>query len=216
MISRDVENVARKFEAAWSVFAQTCGQFLAPEPTYQAWFAHYLISQFGIDRVAREPRIKIADFAETPWKILIRTGEIMLDVVVTLEPGVHLPHYANVLDRSPDGSGLSALGDLAIISELKVAATQGNGLDHTEVLRDVYKLSMLLTEFERQNPGRTAPLAYLCILDNHPRRIYNWAHLDRRLNDVPYDPRVRILGKQYAGITARPDLSNRSAAPRTT
>ena len=44
------EELAAKFEAAWLVFGQTCSHFVAPEATYQVWFAHYLISQFGIDR----------------------------------------------------------------------------------------------------------------------------------------------------------------------
>ena len=31
------ELVRTKFEAAWEVFAATCGRFLASEATYQAW-----------------------------------------------------------------------------------------------------------------------------------------------------------------------------------
>ena len=48
-----MEDVAAKFEGAWDVFARTCANAIAPEATFQAWFAHYLISQFGIDRVAK-------------------------------------------------------------------------------------------------------------------------------------------------------------------
>lgn len=54
-VEHQVEDIDRKFRAAWKVFAETCVNTLVPEATYQAWFAHYLISQFGIDRVAREP-----------------------------------------------------------------------------------------------------------------------------------------------------------------
>jgi hypothetical protein len=60
--SAPAEHIAIKFEAAWTVFAQACGHFWAAVPSYQAWFAHYLISQFGIDRVAREPLVKVSDF----------------------------------------------------------------------------------------------------------------------------------------------------------
>ncbi len=59
------ENVAEKFRAAWSVFAQTCDRTVMPEATYQVWFAHYLISQFGIDRVAREPNFDHNFFPES-------------------------------------------------------------------------------------------------------------------------------------------------------
>jgi len=36
------EDVDRKFRAAWRVFAETCADSVAPEATYQVWFAHYL------------------------------------------------------------------------------------------------------------------------------------------------------------------------------
>lgn len=54
-----VEDIAAKFTAAWEVFARTCSAAVAPEATFQAWFAHYLISQFGIDRVARWLQMKM-------------------------------------------------------------------------------------------------------------------------------------------------------------
>lgn len=50
-----IKKIGAKFRAAGEVFARTCAAAVAPEATFQAWFAHYLISQFGIDRVAREP-----------------------------------------------------------------------------------------------------------------------------------------------------------------
>jgi len=68
-----MEDVAAKFEAAWEVFARTCANAVAPEATFQAWFAHYLISQFGIDRVAREPIFKHLH-AESKWQSLVPGG----------------------------------------------------------------------------------------------------------------------------------------------
>ena len=68
-----IEDVARKFGAAWKVFAMTCGGAVAPEATFQAWFAHYLISQFGIDRVAREPIFKHKDIG-SKWQHVVPGG----------------------------------------------------------------------------------------------------------------------------------------------
>ena len=68
-----MEDVAAKFEAAWEVFARTCAHAVAPEATFQAWFAHYLISQFGSDRVAREPIFKHLH-ADWKWQALLRAG----------------------------------------------------------------------------------------------------------------------------------------------
>jgi hypothetical protein len=188
------EEVDVKFQAAWDVFSATCSRFLAPEPTYQAWFAHYLISQFGIDRVAREPMVKKQHFAESPWKAKVAGDHVRLDVVVMREPGIHLPHYANRWDRSGDGTGLARLRAMAVVSELKVTATQGEGQDHGEVARDAYKLSMLLDELRRSGvPEKELPLAYLCVLDNHPKKTYPKHTLQRRFDTLDHDPKVTLL-----------------------
>lgn len=198
------EPVARKFEAAWDVFAATCGQYIAPEATFQAWFAHYLISQFGIDRVGREPTIRIDPFMDSPWKEQLRgSGHARLDAVVTRTPGLQLPHYAGIV-RSPDGTGLAVLAQLAVIAELKVASSLAGGLNDREVARDVWKLSMLLDEFDAAHPGVPAPLAFACILDNHPTKTYAKARLDAKLAEVRPHPAVRVL---YAQAAARPVTS---------
>ena len=207
------EEIDLKFRAAWDVFSATCSRFLAPEPTYQAWFAHYLISQFGIDRVAREPMVKKEHFAETPWKAKVAGNHVRLDVVVTREPGIHLPHYANRWDRAADGTGLQRLRGMAVISELKVTATQGEGQDHGEVARDAYKLSMLLDELRTSGVSADAlPLAYLCVLDNHPRKTYDEAWLQRRFESVPHDPNVELL-VHAAPPGHRPRFSETSRTP---
>lgn len=193
IVQQEGEDIAGKFEAAWAVFASTCAQFIAPEPTYQAWFAHYLISQFGIDRVAREPMVKKAAFAETAWKAKVAGDHVRLDVVVMSRPGVHLPHYASSIDRAMDGTGLERLRSMAVISELKVTATQGGGQSHTEVARDAYKLSMLLDELNRAAPDQPLPMAYFCVLDNHPRKNYNRSALQAHFEQLPHHANVRLL-----------------------
>jgi hypothetical protein len=118
------ENVHDKFVAAWDAFAATCAQSIAPELPYQAWFAHYLITRFGIDRVARQPMIKKTHFTDTALREKFAGDHVRLDVVVMRQPGVHLPHYASRIDRATDGTGLVRLQEMAVISELKVTATQ--------------------------------------------------------------------------------------------
>lgn len=206
------EDAGRKFEAAWDVFAATCGHHVAPEATFQAWFAHYLISQFGIDRVGREPIFRIGSFMESPWKAKCgRSGEVRLDAVVTRAPGIQLPHYAGVV-RSPDGTGLAVLEQLAVIAELKVGSTGARGLDHAEVTRDVWKLSMLLDEFEVGHPGAHAPLAFACVLDNHPTKRYSRQKLGEHLAALKAHPGVRVL---FARAAARPlVLGPRGSGPQ--
>jgi hypothetical protein len=202
------EDVAGKFLAAWEVFSLTCGQFIAPEPTYQAWFAHYLISQFGIDRVAREPMVKKEYFRETPWKARVEGNHVRLDVIVMRTPGIHLPHYASQLDVAADGTGLERLRNMAVISELKVTATQGAGQDHTEVARDAYKLSMLLEELEAAGAD-PLPLAYLCILDNHPGKVYRRKSLDSHFARLEHHPGVQVILHDVQPMGRRPHIPTR-------
>ncbi|MFB0836063.1 hypothetical protein ACX8Z9_13340 [Arthrobacter halodurans] len=205
------EHVERKFKAAWTVFSKTCGSYLAPEASYQAWFAHYLISQFGIDRVAREPTIHIKNFSLSDIRPLFAGQEVKLDAVVTRDPGIFMPHYANRLAKAVDGSGLGLLNQLAVISELKVAATQTNGLDYPEVKRDIDKLRLLLHEHRHEYDGIARPKAYLCVLDNHPRRkkfdaarLHDHARHEDPLLDIEvlYEaseevPEIPLSGKLY-------------------
>jgi len=181
------EDVGRKFTAAWEVFAQTCEGVVANEPTFQAWFSHYLISQFGIDRVAREPDIGVRHLQGPRAQRFQTTQSVMVDIVITRAPGIHLPRRASLEDRS----GIDRIGGLAAISELKVGCTQAEGLDYSEVCRDFWKLSMVLEELDAR--GTPAPHAFVCVLDNHPTKRFSFDHLRRRLEAEPHDERVRLL-----------------------
>ncbi len=101
------EELAAKFEAAWLVFGRTCSHFVAPEATYQAWFAHYLISQFGIDRVAREPNFKHRHFTSR-WAEHAPGGEVKLNVVVTRQQVWRCP---TTRTRGDLGDGLRAVAE---------------------------------------------------------------------------------------------------------
>jgi hypothetical protein len=45
---------ASAFEAAWREFTGACADTVAPEATYQAWLAHFVIRRVGLLRVVRE------------------------------------------------------------------------------------------------------------------------------------------------------------------
>lgn len=199
---RKPEPVDIKFEAAWTVFARTCGHFWAPEASFQAWFAHYLISQFGIDRVAREPIINITGFPASDLKSSLGGGEVRLDAVVTRHPGIVMPHYANRIGKASDESGLALMKELDVISELKVGATVQGGLNNKALRRDVDKLILLLTEFQASHES-SPPLAYLCILDNHARKHHDGDSIKAYAQSVAGD-RIRVLHVQ---AVTRPELT---------
>lgn len=185
------EDVAAKFTAAWEVFAPTCSGAVAPEATFQAWFAHYLISQFGIDRVAREVDFGHRDGAvefQSPLRERVPGGSCSLDAVILRRPGVYLPFRTFFADRT----AADRLADLAVISELKVGTSAFKaGLSQARVCQDFWKLSMLVQEADAH--GIEAPLAFMCILDNNPAHPFDFANLARRLTEVPADPRVILL-----------------------
>lgn len=196
------EPVQIKFEAAWTVFVQTCAHFWAPEASFQAWFAHYLISQFGIDRVAREPIININSFTDSELKARIGGGEVRLDAVVTRNPGIVMPHYANRIGKASDESGLGLLKELAVISELKVGATVQGGLSNRSLRRDVDKLLLLLDEYQTLHDAEP-PLAYVCVLDNHSHQQHNGDEIKAYCESAAGN-RIRIL---YESAITRPQVT---------
>ena len=193
------ERVAQKFEAAWNVFAGSCGHLWANEASYQAWFAHYLIGQFGIDRVGREVIINEKYFIHSPGP-----GEVRPDAVVAREPGIMIPHYANGEARSSDKSGIGILKHLAVISELKVGASTTSGLQRRSILADVHKLGRLLKEHSLNSPDSPTPLAYVCVLDNHHRQTIDLEALAAEVKDA-YHPGVRLLTATASQKPVAPD-----------
>ena len=182
------EPFAQKFEAAWSVFAASCAHLWANEASYQAWFAHYLIGQFGIDRVGREIIINEKYFVHSPG-----IGEVRPDAVVAREPGIMIPHYANSEARSSDKSGIGILKHLSVISELKVGASTAGGLQRRSILADVIKLGRLLDEHSLSSPESAMPLAYVCVLDNHHRKTFDLEALKAEVREGPYHRGVQLL-----------------------
>ncbi|MCQ1948752.1 hypothetical protein NNX28_02255 [Arthrobacter sp. zg-Y859] len=183
------EPVAQKFKAAWNVFAASCGHLWANEASYQAWFAHYLIGQFGIDRVGREVIINEKYFVHSP-----RPGEVRPDAVVARKPGIMIPHYANGEARSSDESGIGILKHLAVISELKVGASTASGLQRRSILADVFKLGRLLEEHSLSSPNSPMPLAFVCVLDNHHRQTIDLEALAAEVREGDaYHPDVELI-----------------------
>ena len=124
---------AASFREAWAAFATACARTVAPEATYQAWLAHFLIERTGLLRVVREvdfgARHLLAD------DLSIFTGSsLMVDIMILRQPLVHLPRRAALARGTlPDGtanpkSGLQRLADFAVVTELKVASSQIGGL----------------------------------------------------------------------------------------
>lgn len=194
-----MSDVHDRFIAAWDGFAAQCSNTVAPEATYQAWFAHFLIEQFGLLSVVRE-----VDFGARHLIVEDQTlfdgQNLRLDVCVLCQPIVYLPHRSALGPRStPEGyaarSGLGRLPDLAVISELKVASTVTHRLPYSAIVRDAKKLQAILKAGRQFDVNRNQPMpqAYLCVLDNHPTWRLNRSLLDSRLaQEGPLDD-VHVL-----------------------
>ncbi|MFC5179402.1 hypothetical protein [Nocardioides taihuensis] len=197
---------AAAFEEAWREFTETCAGTVAPEATYQAWLAHFMIQRVGLMHVVREVDFGARHLGEAA-AARFRGSNLMVDLLVLREPVVDLPRRAALAQvELPDGapnpkSGLGRLKDFSVITELKVSATQIEGLDYTEVVRDFEKLSAILNAAEQQYPGAPLPLAFVGIFNNRSKPRFNFEHLHRRLSQVPPHPRVGMLRFDLPGST---------------
>jgi hypothetical protein len=119
---------AEAFEQAWAEFTTTCSGTIAPEATYQAWLAHFMIQRVGLMHVVREVDFGARHLGDTTGRF--RGSNLMVDLLVLREPVVDLPRRAALAQQDlPDGhpnprSGLGRLKDFTVITELKVSATQ--------------------------------------------------------------------------------------------
>jgi hypothetical protein len=192
--SADVE----AFRAAWEEFASACHDTVAPEATYQAWLAHFVIGRTALLRVVREvdfgAKHLLPDDTER-----FRGYSLMVDITVLREPLVHLPRRAGLrVGPVPDGtpgpeSGLQRLAEFSLVSELKVASSQIGGLKPASVLRDAQKLSALLNAAERDYPASPVPAAFVCVLNNHPTRRIDVEALRDRAGALGIRPDLQLL-----------------------
>jgi hypothetical protein len=80
---------ATKFKAAWQEFTSTCSGTVAPEATYQAWLAHFMIQRVGLMQVVREVDFGARHLGAAAAHF--RGSSLMVDLLVLREPVVNLP-----------------------------------------------------------------------------------------------------------------------------
>jgi hypothetical protein len=189
---------AKAFEKAWQEMARATADTIAPEATYQAWLAHFVIQRVGLLQVVREVDFGSRHLGERA-ATRFRGSNLMVDLLILREPVVNLPRRAALAVKDlPDGqpnprSGLARLKDFSVITELKVSATQIGGLDYTEVVRDFEKLSAILNAAEAQYPENPLPSAYVGVLNNRSKPRFNFEYLQERLDAADIRPDVKPL-----------------------
>lgn len=208
------EEHARAFEAAWGDLAAQCHDTIAPEATYQAWLAHFTINRLTPLHVVREVDFGARYLGPAAATHFRPVGNLMVDMLILRQPIVQLPRRAALGARDlPDGapnprSGLARVSDFSVITELKVSATQKEGLDYGEVVRDFRKLSAILDAVENAYPGSPLPAAYVGVFANATKPRFNFALLRRKLADAELRPDVLLA----AFDAASGDVSFESAA----
>ena len=186
------------FREAWAAFGAACYDTVAPEATYQAWVAHFVIERTALLRVVREVDFGARHLLGADTE-RFRGHNLMVDITVLRKPLVNLPRRAALrLGTIPDGtpdpaSGLQRLADFSVISELKVASSQIGGLNPTGVLRDVRKLAALLDAAEHHYPKGRLPHGFVCVLDNHRTRRVNVDRLRAAAAALGTRPDVQLL-----------------------
>ena len=189
---------AKVFEDAWRTMSEKCWDTIAPEATYQAWLAHFVIERLDLLQVVREVDFGARHLGEAAREHF-KGSNLMVDVLVLREPIVNLPRRAALGQKVLPGdvpnprSGLERLKDFSVITELKVSATQMGGLDYGEVLQDFRKLSHILNAAEDQYKENPLPAAYVGVLDNHPKRRFNFDLLREQLAQAGVRQDVQLL-----------------------
>jgi len=74
-----------------------------------------------------------------------------------------------------------------------VSATQIEGLDYGEVLRDFRKLSAILDAAEAQYPDQPLPAAYVGVFGNRVRPRFNFDLLANKIHAAGVRPDVKLL-----------------------
>ena len=208
------EEHSHAFEAAWRDLAEHCHDTVAPEATYQAWLAHFTIGRLTPLHVVREVDFGARYLGPAAAPHFRPVGNLMVDMLVLRRPIVHLPRRAalgarDLPDRAPNPrSGLARLADFSVITELKVSATQMDGLDYGEVVRDFRKLSAILDAAEAAHPDRALPAAYVGVFANAAGPRFNVDRLRRKVADAELRPDVLLA----AFDVASGDVSFESAA----
>ncbi len=193
----DVETDANQFESAWTDFAELTAQTVAPEATYQAWLAHHVIRRFEMLRVVREVDFGTRYFGD--HRINFSGPNVFIDIAVLREPKVNLPRRSWLAARNDEfdelspRSGLARLSSFSVISELKVSSSQGEGMDYGEVVKDFQKLSAILDRAETLYPENALPAAFVGVLDNHPRKRFNFNLLADKVQTAKVREDVRLI-----------------------
>lgn len=87
------DDASVRFERAWARFCEMCFDTVAPEATYQAWFAHFLMEEFDVLQVVREVSFG-ARYLDEAARQEFPGSNLMVDVMVLRQPKVDLPHRA--------------------------------------------------------------------------------------------------------------------------
>ena len=188
---------AMVFEDAWRDLASQCHDTIAPEAAYQAWLAHFAIRRLTPVQVVREVDFGaryLGEAAGSPQTARKPHGGSPAVAGTDCEPASPCSTGSSPL---PDGtvnprSGLGRLGDFSVITELKVSATQIEGLDYGEVVRDFRKLSVILAAAERDYPDHRLPAAYVGVFANARRPRFNFDLLRHKLADARLRPEVHM------------------------
>lgn len=200
--SHSIQTDIELFTQAWRDFTSATCTTVAPEATYQAWLAHFAIARFGVLRVVREIDFGTRYFGMHQPRF--RGPSVMIDIAVLRNvtadpPHVYLPRRSWLAARSTEfderspRSGLARLAELSIITELKVASTQGGGLDYKEVVQDFIKLSVILDRAHALFAESLPPVAYVGVFDNHPTKKFNFDLLRARLDAAKVRSDVHLL-----------------------
>ena len=193
----ELQRLCKRFELAVSSFGHSCFDLCAREASFQAWYASCVIEEFALSRVYREidfPKQDLFDgLSEDGLSDGFRLapdqtrGAINPDLVVSWFPD--LQARTGVTRHMRIHSCTAMLRDIAIVSELKVAAIMKNPGQRKAMFADLGKLLAFLRCHAKRDqdelPDRSIA-AYLVFLDNYvtPENEHKSYYGQRQIGDA--------------------------------
>lgn len=192
------EQHVRAYEDAWRELAAQCHDTAAPDASYRAWLAHFLMARLTPLHVVRE-----VDFGAWPVPPTVAggrraVGNPVVEMLTLRRPLASVPRPATVaVVDAPDGpanprSGLARLADFSVITELKVTGARTSGLGYGEVVSGCHKLSAILDAAEAAYPDEPLPAAYVGVFVNVMKPVFSFDLLRRRLRETRLRPDLHL------------------------
>ena len=173
---KELENFARRFEIATENFCRSCFDMRANEKAFQAWFASYVIQEFGLSRVYREIHLEKNQLFQACGEKKdgrfnsFNGNELFPDISISWRTNIDARHTVPREKSNLNQKVEDFLSEFAIVSEFKITSSTQDPTPRADIIKDIKKLMFISSVKKENEPIRMK--TYLILLDNHETKRY--------------------------------------------